>query len=101
MLSHHTYAYRKEDIPEGEHYAMLTFSSIWIPGDERSRTAPGHGYPEHSEPKVNYIVFPNREEWEKEITARSLRQSNDPFVPLHVKPAKVKLTATVSLEVSR
>lgn len=33
------------------HYAVLIFStgSIFVPGDQRSREAPGHGYPEHTE----------------------------------------------------
>jgi len=42
---------RPEDIPEVPHYAILLFSSesVYFPGDERSRTCPGHGYPEHTE----------------------------------------------------
>ena len=39
------------DIPEGPHYAVLVYSthSTHIPGDQRSRDAPGHGYPAHTE----------------------------------------------------
>jgi hypothetical protein len=40
------YVKRPSDIPSVEHWAIITGSSILIPGDERSRTNPGHGYPE-------------------------------------------------------
>lgn len=30
-------------------YILITTDTIWIPGDERSRTNPGHGYPERTE----------------------------------------------------
>lgn len=35
-------------------YAAIINSSYTIPGDERSRTNPGHGYPEHT---VQYQEF--------------------------------------------
>jgi len=40
-----------EQMPKEKHYAILIFSmqAIRVPGDERSRTAPGHGYPEHTD----------------------------------------------------
>ena len=30
-------------------YLLMTKKSIHIPGDERSKTHPGHGYPAHNE----------------------------------------------------
>lgn len=35
------------DIPNGPHYAVILYGvrSVYTPGDERSRTHPGHGYP--------------------------------------------------------
>lgn len=44
------------EVPEGHHYAVLIYSrdSIYVPGDQRSREAPGHGYPEHTE---NFDTF--------------------------------------------
>ena len=40
-----------DEVPEGPHFAVLVYDkkSVYIPGDERSRTNPGHGYPEHTE----------------------------------------------------
>lgn len=39
------------DVPSGPHFAVIIYDtqSVYIPGDERSRTAPGHGYPAHNE----------------------------------------------------
>lgn len=51
-------------VPASPHYAAIVFETIWIPGDERSRTNPGHGYPEHSESTSKYIVFANKQEME-------------------------------------
>lgn len=38
------------DIPEGPHFAVLVYksNSVHVPGDERSQTNPGHGYPAHT-----------------------------------------------------
>lgn len=59
------------DIPEGHHYAILIFksTSVHIPGDERSRTNPGHGYPASTETYNSYemSVTQNRDEWIKAI----------------------------------
>lgn len=49
------YINQKSDMPQGEHYAIVEFSSIHVPGDERSRTNPGHGYSAHTESVVKYI----------------------------------------------
>ena len=38
-------------------YAALVTKSILIPGDKRSRTAPGHGYPKHIEDYLELVTF--------------------------------------------
>jgi hypothetical protein len=45
------------NIPRGQHWAILQDESVHIPGDERSRQAPGHGYPEHTETFISYRSF--------------------------------------------
>jgi hypothetical protein len=51
----------KNEFPAQPHFAAIEFDSIYIPGDERSRTNPGHGYPASSEPISRYISFENKE----------------------------------------
>lgn len=50
-------AHSPEDIPKDKHLAIIEFGSIYIEGDERSRTAPGHGYPARTESTTEYRVF--------------------------------------------
>lgn len=49
----------KMKIPEQKHWAIITTNQIYIPGDERSRTNPGHGYPEHYEQTIKYESYTN------------------------------------------
>lgn len=40
-------------IPNKKHWAIFRSTSVSIPGDERSRTSPGHGYPA----SIEYILL--------------------------------------------
>jgi len=91
------WAHAPDDVPQGEHYAIVVFGSIWIPGDERSRTNPGHGYPEHTEPRVMYIVFKDREEWEREIHRRMVNDKSNDWVPIVARRAKVEARVEVKV----
>lgn len=55
------------DVPEGEHWAILEGTSINIPGDKRSRTNPGHGYPETTENHITYRAFTDKAAFEAEL----------------------------------
>ena len=93
------WAHCADDIPEEDHYAIIEFGSMWIPGDERSRTNPGHGYPERTETKIEYIVFENREAWALEVQRRMLDTSfaKKSFVPVFVRRGKVQMTVNVDV----
>ncbi len=91
--------HNKGEVPKEPHFAIIEFSSVWIPGDERSRTNPGHGYPEHTESKCEYIVFECEGEWKNEIAKRESNPYGDKnFVAVRVTPATVKTTVNVSIE---
>ena len=66
------------DVPEGAHLALIVFGTIHIPGDERSRTNPGHGYPATTETTVSYYVWDlkDREYWEYEIADQEKYKRN-------------------------
>lgn len=86
------------DIPKEPHYAILEQRSVHIPGDERSRTHPGHGYPASTEQVWDYIVFPDKASWEAEVKARSGRVfGSKDFVAISATPAKVNTTFTVEI----
>ena len=96
------YCHTKDDVPKVKHYAILTFGSYTVPGDERSRTNPGHGYPEHIEHTASYVAYNHRAEWEAEIqrlTTRNMTSySKDDFVALLVDPASVTTQVNVKVQ---
>jgi hypothetical protein len=66
------------DIPAVPHYAVIVYgqSSVHIPGDERSKQCPGHGYPAH------YETFDTFEHW----VSTDLEAAQDFAVSLESKP---------------
>ena len=74
----------RTDIPNEPHYAIIVIdsTSVHIPGDERSRTAPGHGYPERTETYdvIQYKSFPStpegRQQWEKILKDLYVQEHN-------------------------
>ncbi len=96
------------DIPEGHHYVIIIFSStsIHIPGDERSRTNPGHGYPARTE-KYNTIEYTwthSRDEWVRQIEVLEREKTSsfhrhDPYVALEVaSKAKIETKVVVGIK---
>ncbi len=97
------------DIPEGKHYQVIVFNieSVYIEGDERSRSAPGHGYPAHTDTfETNEIwVTEDVDDWTKKVSElstdpQSKHWYNKPksFVALVVeKKAKIKTEVIVSI----
>ncbi len=85
------------ELPAGVHYVILTFETFTVPGDERSRTHPGHGYPEHTEHTVSYEVWPTRAGWEAEIDRRMRATQPRPFAALVANSAKITVRTTVEV----
>jgi len=85
-------------LPNEEFYAILYPDSITIPGDERSRTNPGHGYPEHTVNNWRMEVYPTKEEWEAEIRKQSERKYNQKFKAIRAVPAVI--TTEIKLNIN-
>lgn len=71
-------------LPECEHWAIIGKTSVSIPGDERSRTNPGHGYPASTEHYVTYEAFTNEDDFKTEMTKRLLARYTDDVRGIHV-----------------
>ena len=73
----------KTQVPLGKHYAILVYKqdSIFIPGDERSRRNPGHGYPERYEVvnSCEHFVFTDQNEFMAEVKKRHQKGENFVF----------------------
>jgi len=92
---------RISDIPKGEYYVAMEQVVTNIPGDERSRTNPGHGYPASTEYSMRFVVFESEDEMKgyvKEKQDRSYGNRND-YKILYVKVPTIttKVEVGVSL----
>ncbi len=80
-------------------YAAIIKSYITIPGDERSRTHPGHGYPEHSEETITMVEFehkPAMEAWLKDRVERYHDRTNYRLIQYE----ELKVETTISVKVT-
>lgn len=83
-----TFVSEPSSMPEGEHWAIMESTSVTTPGDERSRTHPGHGYPEHTKTYISYEAFTDKDAFETEVKRRTeanaSRYGGGDFVCVHV-----------------
>ncbi len=89
------YITNPKDVPKGAHLAVLQGDSVHIPGDERSRTNPGHGYPASTHSYLNYIVMDSEQELEKWIGRE--RHSCNTFAVIRAQGLTVETEVKVKL----
>jgi hypothetical protein len=87
-------------VPKGPHWAIIQGESMYIPGDERSRTNPGHGYPATTKHYVSYKAFLSEEDWNKEVQELAAPKfgSPKPFVAMYVVPATISTKVVVEVK---
>ena len=90
------YVRKPSDIPTVDHFVIVEARTIEVPGDERSRTSPGHGYPSHTEEYLEYVAYLKREEWEEAIRVLHAAHVRKAYKALIVKCAVVTTSVTVS-----
>lgn len=89
---------QKSDVPQTPHYVIIVFSSIYIQGDERSKTCPGHGYPASNQPTAEYISYGNDvESWKKEIQ-RKTEYGDENFVAFKANPASITREVKINVK---
>ena len=96
----YTRAKNSSEVPQEPHFAVIKFGSVWIEGDERSRTNPGHGYPGHSQSTVEYLIFKDQSSWEKYIGGLLHPNYGTPdknWVAIQAKPATIQTSVTVKV----
>lgn len=88
-----------DKMPKVDHWAIITYDTIYTPGDERSRTHPGHGYPASSDSVACYAAYLDEEDWKKSINELTFPSYGSPkqFTAIVVK--LVKITKSVSVEI--
>ena len=96
------YITTKKEARTEPHFAALVFTTVHIPGDERSRTHPGHGYPAEAKSIVQYITFESREElegWvlEQESKVKVSKYWREDYQVIEVKPLTVSVVKGVTI----
>ena len=81
------------DMPACEHWALYEFVSVTIPGDQRSRDFPGHGYPESIEHYVRVLTFNTPEHLEEYILEY---MKDKKYRVAKVKPLQVEQKTTIN-----
>lgn len=54
-------------------WAIVEKGIVYVPGDDRSRTNPGHGYPEHTITYDSYKEFDNYDKFIEAVTLKHRR----------------------------
>lgn len=89
------YPTKVAELPSQPFFAVLVPTAVNIPGDERSRTSPGHGYPESTEYHWHIITFENEEKWKEDISRRMQHVRIESFKAVKILPANVTISATL------
>jgi hypothetical protein len=89
------YVSEEKDIPDVEHWAIFKGDSVHIPGDERSRQSPGHGYPAGDRKFISYEVYLTQEKLMAEI--KDLEKNNRLYKVAKITPMKVTKTVNIDL----
>ena len=86
------------DIPDTEHWAIIVQESVHIPGDERSRTNPGHGYPAETRSFVGYHLYLTEDKLLKAIEElEDARYGKKNYKVVKVTPMTVKKTVSINV----
>lgn len=85
------------EFPLAPYWVIFTRSSRHVPGDERSRTAPGHGYPDHYEEYTNVQTFTDKSAWERAVS-RKVESGTRGWQAAKVLPAAVTTTVKVDVD---
>lgn len=97
-MSDWVYVTSADKLKAGEHFGIIESSSIYVPGDERSRTNPGHGYPGGSEAVITLKVTDNEAVWKEEIgQLTTARYNYRSFKAVKITVAEVNISVDVKV----
>jgi hypothetical protein len=91
------FATKVTDVPNQIHWVIIKNGQVYVPGDERSKTNPGHGYPAHTEHHLIYEVFLTKEKFIEAITELENKNEKN-YKTLQVNPISVTKEIKVSLQ---
>jgi hypothetical protein len=90
---------RSSQIPKVDHWAIIGDGSVYVPGDERSRTAPGHGYSASTEYYCEYTAYLDQDEWTRAIYDLTFPGFGSPKPFRAIRVIVPEITPSVNIEV--
>lgn len=92
---------KPSQVPRGRHYAIIVYqtTNVFIEGDERSLTNPGHGYPAHTETfhSFQHLVTQSRQEWEDNVKHREELGQKDYVAFIVTDVAKITMKVEIGI----
>lgn len=90
-----------EQIANPQNYNLYMMAVMFILLVITTYVGPGHGYPEHTETTVQYVVYGDRASWEAEIKKRmtaTLVYSPRQWAPLICRRPEIGVTVDVRIK---
>lgn len=87
----------KDQFPTEPHWVIMKFTTTHVAGDERSQTNPGHGYPAHTVPNVDYRAYLTEEKLLRAIEDIEKGFGNPTYVVFKSEPLTIEKTLSVSV----
>lgn len=79
-------------------FAVIYVTSVTVPGDERSRNNPGHGYPEHTVDTDTIHRFPSEEKFKEWIEKEEKKQYGKRLYQA-IRCTPITITTTVNIDI--
>lgn len=92
------YASNLNQLPEQAHWVIFKQSGVSVPGDERSRRNPGHGYGAHTVNYLEYAGYLTEEKWVEEIRRLESEDRRRNYKAFKVTPANVRVNVEVEVD---
>jgi hypothetical protein len=83
------------NISDKPHFAIICTESVFIPGDERSRQNPGHGYPDETREYSVYKPFDTIEQMTSWI---KMYGKNKKYTAIKSTPLQVSVVETIEIK---
>lgn len=83
---------------EGEFFAAFISDSYHVPGDERSRQCPGHGYPAHNVDFIRVERFSDEQNMLAWVEKQAKSVWSKPFQIVKCVPMRVEKKISISVE---
>jgi hypothetical protein len=97
------YVSTKSEVPTKAHWAVFKFGSIFIAGDERSKTNPGHGYGDSQEDTIKYMAFDSLDElniWLTKENSSYYKFDDNAHMVAFIEPKTIVKTISVKNEIN-